>query len=124
MTHPKWFIVQQKGTKVRIIGVDTPESVAPSTYRKDNTDEGKTVSDVVKDKNKAGDTLLVEYDIQKTDRYGRTLAYLYFTDGTMVEDWLLSNGLAAIATYPPNVKYTDRFFELSHKAWEDKVGLW
>lgn len=115
---------EEKGTKVRIIGVDTPESVAPDTYRKDNTEEGKTVSDVVKDKLKVGDTVFIEYDVQQQDRYGRTLAYVYFADGTMVEDWLLTEGLANVATYPPNVKYSERFVELAHTAWENKVGLW
>lgn len=111
-------------TKVRLIGVDTPESVAPSDYRKDNTEEGKEVSDIVKDKITAGTTLYVEYDVSPTDKYGRHLAYLYFEDGTMVQDWLLNNGYANIATYPPNVKYVDHFKELAHKAYENKVGLW
>lgn len=115
---------EEKGTKVRLIGVDTPESVAPDTYRKDNTEEGKTVSDVVRDKLKAGDTVLIEYDVQKEDKYGRTLAYVYMSNGTMVEEWLLSEGLANAATYPPNVKYSDHFQELAHNAWENKVGLW
>ena len=111
-------------TRVRLIGVDTPESVAPSTYRKDNTEEGKTVSEIVKDKIKAGDTLYIEYDVGKTDKYDRTLAYVYFEDGTMVQDWLLKNGYANVATYPPNVKYADHFVELAHTAAENKVGLW
>ena len=115
---------EKKGTKVRIIGVDTPESVAPAEYRKDNTEEGKTVSDVVKNKLKAGDTVLVEYDVQREDKYGRTLAYVYTADGKMVEDWLLESGLANVATYPPNVKYAEHFQELAHKAWESKTGLW
>ena len=115
---------EEEGTKVRLIGVDTPESVAPDTYRKDNTEEGKTVSDVVKDKLKAGDTVLIEYDVQREDRYGRTLAYVYLSNGTMVEEWLLSEGLANTATYPPNVKYSDHFQELAHNACENKVGLW
>lgn len=111
-------------TRVRLIGVDTPESVAPSTYRKDNTEEGKTVSEIVKDKIKAGDTLYIEYDVGKTDKYDRTLAYVYFEDGTMVQDWLLKNGYANVATYQPNVKYADHFVELAHTAAENKVGLW
>lgn len=115
---------EEKGTKVRLIGVDTPESVAPDTYRKDNTEEGKTVSDIVRDKLKAGDTVLIEYDVQKEDKYGRTLAYVYMSNGTMVEEWLLSEGLANTATYPPNVKYSDHFQELAHNAWENEVGLW
>ena len=115
---------EEKGTKVRIIGVDTPESVAPAEYRKDNTEEGKTVSDVVKNKLKEGSTVLVEFDAQREDKYGRTLAYVYMSDGKMVEDWLLESGLANVATYPPNVKYADHFQELAHEAWENKVGLW
>lgn len=115
---------EEKGTKVRIIGVDTPESVAPAEYRKDNTEEGKTVSDVVKSKLKEGSTVLVEFDAQREDKYGRTLAYVYMSDGKMVEDWLLESGLANVATYPPNVKYADHFQELAHEAWENKVGLW
>lgn len=115
---------EEKGTKIRIIGVDTPESVAPSTYYKENTEEGATVKDIVKNEIKEGDTLLIEYDVQKNDKYGRTLAYLYFTDGTMVEDWLLNKGYANVATYPPNVKYADHFQELAHQAATNKIGLW
>ena len=47
-----------------------------------------------------------------------------FEDGTMVQDWLLENGYANTATYPPNVKHADHFAELAHTAAEQKVGLW
>lgn len=110
--------------KVRLIGVDTPESVAPSDYRTENTEEGKEVSQIVKEKFQDIDTVYVEYDVSPTDKYGRTLAYVYFEDGTMVQDWLLENGYANTATYPPNVKHADHFAELAHTAAEQKVGLW
>lgn len=110
--------------KIRLIGVDTPESVAPADYRKENTAEGKEISDIVKDKIIEGDILYIEYDIQETDRYGRTLAYLYFPDGTMIQEWLLSNGYANAVTYPPNVKYSEHFSVLAHTAMENNIGLW
>lgn len=110
--------------KVRLIGVDTPESVAPDSYCKDNTSEGTEVSEIVKNKISAGDMLYYEYDAQKTDKYGRTLAYLYFEDGKMVEEWLLENGYANTATYPPNVRYSERFTALAHEAAENGIGLW
>ena len=116
--------IENTETKVRLIGVDTPESVAPESYYTDNTQEGKTVSDIVRDKLQKGDLLYLEYDVSKTDKYGRTLAYVYFSDGIMVQEWLLNEGLANVATYPPNVKYADRFAELAHKAAESKTGLW
>lgn len=109
---------------VRLIGVDTPESVAPSAYNKENTEEGKLVSDIVKEKFLEGDTLFLEYDVSPTDKYGRTLAYVYMEDGTMIQDWLLQNGYARTATYPPNVKYADHFSEVQHEAAESKTGLW
>ena len=109
---------------VRLIGVDTPESVAPEDYYKDNTKEGKMVSDIVKEKLKEGDRLSVEYDVQTEDKYGRTLAYLYFSDGTMVQDWLLQNGYAQTMTIQPNSKYAEHFAEIQHRAAENGAGIW
>ncbi len=118
------ILINDTETRVRLIGVDTPESVAPDNYSKENTSEGKDITDVVKDKIREDDILYIEYDVRETDKYGRTLAYLYFPDGTMVQEWLLENGYANIATYPPNVKYAEHFKELAQTAAENKVGLW
>lgn len=109
---------------VRLIGVDTPESVAPETYEKSNTSEGAKVSEIVKEKIKPGDKLYLEYDISQTDKYGRTLAYLYFENGVMVQEWLLENGYAQTMTIQPNSKYAERFANIQHNAAENKVGLW
>lgn len=111
-------------TTIRLIGVDTPESVAPEEYSKENTQEGIDVSNIVKDTIKAGDTLLVEYDVGRTDTYGRTLAYLYFESGVMVQEWLLSNGYAQVMTVQPNVKYADHFVTMERVAMNSKLGLW
>ena len=109
---------------IRLIGVDTPESVAPEEYEKENTAEGKKISEIVKSKLQKGDTLSVEYDVQKEDKYGRALAYLYFSDGKMVQDWLVESGYAQMMTIQPNSKYAEHFAELQHTAAENKVGLW
>lgn len=118
------MIIDDKETTVRLIGVDTPESVAPSEYSKENTSEGKTISEIVKKKLQPGDVLYVEYDAAQIDKYGRTLAYLYFEDGLMVQEWLLQNGYAQVMTVQPNSKYAERFAEIQHKAAVDKNGLW
>lgn len=109
---------------VRLIGVDTPESVAPESYRKENTAEGAKVSELVKEKISIGDTVYLEYDISGTDRYGRTLAYVYFSDGTMIQDWLLSNGYATVYTLAPDTKYAEHFEELELQAQEQEIGIW
>ena len=113
-----------KEITVRLIGVDTPESVAPDEYYKDNTNEGREVSAIVKDKLKEGDKLSVEYDVQTEDKYGRTLAYLYLSDGQMIQEWLLTNGLAQVMTIQPNCKYAEYFITLQQEAIDNNIGLW
>ena len=118
------LLIDGEETTVRLIGVDTPESVAPDEYSKENTSEGKMISETVKQKIRSGDTLYVEYDVQQTDKYGRTLVYIYFEDGEMVQEWLLKNGFAEVMTVQPNSKYAERFSEVQSVAVENKVGLW
>lgn len=114
----------EKEVKVRLIGINTPESVAPETYRTENTAEGKKVSDLVKEKVQEGDKLYLEYDVSETDKYGRILAYVYFPDGTMMQDWLLENGYAEIYTLKPDTKYAEHFAELEQQAKEQNIGIW
>lgn len=115
--------IDGKETKIRLIGVDTPESVAPEGY-KENTESGKLISSIVKDYLKEGDKLIIEYDIGRTDTYGRTLAYLYLPSGTMIQEWLLQNGYAQVMTIQPNSKYADIFIEIEKQAMENKLGIW
>lgn len=114
--------------KVRLIGVDTPESVAPQSYTdatgKENTEVGEYISEIMKDVIKEGDTLLLEFDVDMYDKYDRVLAYAYFDDGEMVQDFLLSNGLAQVMTIQPNVKYSDHFVAVQQIAIENGIGIW
>lgn len=116
-------IVVTKGDetfKVRLIGVDTPESVHPNKEK--NTEFGKIASNYTKEKllNKE---VKLELDVQEKDKYGRALAYVYI-DGVMFNKMLLESGMAQIATYPPNVKYVEEFKEIEQRARNNKVGLW
>jgi micrococcal nuclease len=70
-----------------------------------------------------GKKVSLEFDVQKRDRYGRILAYVY-VDGFMVNEWLVANGYARVATFPPNVKYAERFRTLEREARKQKLGLW
>lgn len=109
-----------KDEKVRLIGVDTPESVHPNETK--NTEEGIKTSEYTK-KRLTGKTVELELDVQERDKYGRILAYVYI-DGEMYNKELLKLGYAKLATYPPNVKYVDDFTKLQKEARENKVGLW
>lgn len=105
---------------LRLIGVDTPESV--HLDKKKNIPEGKIASDYTKDRLE-GKEIKLEFDVQARDKYGRLLAYVYI-DGKMYNEELLEKGYARLATYPPNVKYVDNFTKIQSKAIKSKKGFW
>lgn len=105
---------------VRLIGIDTPESVHPDAAK--NVIEGKTASDYTKALIE-GKEVTLEFDVEQRDRYGRLLAYVYL-NGVMVNKTLLQEGYAQVSTYPPNVKYVDDFTSIQRVARENNKGLW
>ncbi len=107
--------------KVRLIGVDSPE--ARNTGRTRIEYFGKESSDFAK-KVLTGQRVRLEYDVQRLDRYKRTLAYVYLEDGTFFNELLVKEGFATVATYPPNVKYAGHFLEVQNNARNSKKGLW
>jgi len=106
--------------KVRLIGVDTPETVHP---QKEVEYYGKEASDFTKSMLE-GKEVYLEYDVQPTDKYGRTLAYVWLSDGTLFNELLVLKGFAQVSTYPPNVKYVERFTMAQKQAIEANADLW
>ena len=106
-------IVLENGTRIRYIGINTPERGKP--FYKEATEANRELVE--------GKKVRLEYGFQN-DPYKRTLAYVYLDDGTFVNAWLVENGFARVSTYPPNVKYQDKFTELKRQAKEEKRGLW
>jgi len=70
-----------------------------------------------------GKRVKLEYDWQRKDRYGRTLAYVYLDDGTFLNAEIIKQGYGfAYTKYP--FKYLDEFRELQKEARLNKRGLW
>ena len=110
--------------RVRMIGVNTPESVAPDETS--NNEYGKIASDFTKEK-LSDKNVWLEYDIEKEDKYGRDLAYVYYEeDGQMkmFNKTLLEIGYAEVMIIEPNSKYSETFFETMSGAVKNKVGFW
>ncbi len=114
--------IDYQGTeeKVRLIGIDTPESVHPNPEK--NVPYGKVATEYTKAFIGENDVYL-EFDVQERDQYGRLLAYVFVND-TMLNKALVEHGHAKAATFPPNVAYENDFVELERKAREEKIGLW
>ena len=107
-------------TTVRLIGIDAPESVHPDEEK--NTAEGEQASLWLK-QYIAGKRVTLEYDQELNDRYGRTLAYVY-VDNMMLEDALLTMGLARTLTMEPNIRYQHHFEMLEKEARDNGSGFW
>jgi micrococcal nuclease len=105
--------------KVRLIGIDTPESVKPGTpvqcYAKAASAETERLLD--------GRRVTLRFDAERRDRYGRLLAYVY-RDGLFVNAELVERGYARTLTIPPNVAHADLFARLARDARERGRGLW
>ena len=110
-----------KGIKVRLIGIDAPES--RDIRNKEATELGKEATTYLENLI-GGEKIRLEYDAGRYDRYGRTLAYAYLADGTFINAKLVRDGFATVMTVPPNVKYADTFLKLERKARNQKRGMW
>lgn len=110
-----------KGLKIRLIGVDAPET--RKTARKDVGYYGAEAKIYLTSLLENAEVRL-EYDVDKTDRYGRTLAYVYLRDGTFVNAELVKRGYAMVMTVPPNVMFADKFVHLQRQARKKERGLW
>lgn len=109
-----------KEIKVRLIGIDTPETVKPNTPVQPY---GKEASNYSK-QHLNGKDVYLEYDKEKEDRYGRTLAYVWLNENTMYNEELVKNGLAREKYFSPNGKYRHLFEKDEQQAKKDKVNLW
>lgn len=65
----------------------------------------------------------LEFDVERTDRYDRLLAYVY-KGSEMFNETLLEEGYAQVATFPPNVRYVDRFLAAQKGTRVAPLGLW
>ncbi|QFT90823.1 SPBc2 prophage-derived endonuclease YokF precursor [Bacillus sp. THAF10] len=116
------------GRKVRLIGVNTPES----TNRTE--DYGKEASNYTQSKLE-GKQVWIQKDVSEADRYDRILRLVWLAiptndmDETEIRDKMFNadlviNGYAEPSTYPPDVKYSEHFVQFAREARENSTGLW
>ena len=108
--------------KLRLIGIDTPETVKPDTPVQCF---GPEASAFTKQLLPEGTAVRVERDVEARDDYGRLLGYVYRADdGLFVNLEIVAQGYASLLTFPPNVAHVDEFVAAARAAERANLGLW
>jgi micrococcal nuclease len=107
---------------VRLIGIDTPESVA-----EDRPDEcyGKEASERLRALLPTGTPIRLERDVEPRDQYDRLLGYVYrATDGLFVNQTLVAEGYAEAKAFPPNTTLHQELLAAQSQARSAGKGFW
>lgn len=117
-----WVQADGGRLKVRLIGIDTAETVAPNRPVGCFGPEASAQTARLLD----GEQVHLELDPSQgdTDRYGRTLAYVWLDDGRMVNELLVRNGFAVEYTYDDPYAYQAEFRDAQRQAQAADAGRW
>ncbi len=108
--------------KVRLIGIDTPETRGPGGLRECFGAEATSRAQALLP---PGTHVRLVRDVEPRDRYGRLLAYIYrASDGLFVNLTMAAEGYATTLTYPPNVAHAKELGAATRTARDSGRGLW
>ena len=110
----------REGDRVRLIGVDTPETVHPN---RPVERFGKEAAEFTRRQCEGRRVQLVFDPAERQDRYGRTLAYVYLEDGTFLNAEIIRQGYGFAYTRFP-FAYLEEFRALEREARAARRGLW
>ncbi|MDW3219216.1 MAG: thermonuclease family protein [Acidimicrobiales bacterium] len=114
--------IDGRSERVRLLGIDTPESVAEN--RPDQC-YGEEASDYLKALLPEGAAITLILDEEARDQYDRLLAYVVrSSDDLFVNLDLIEQGYAGVLIYDPNDHYESLFRSAEREAVAAGVGLW
>jgi micrococcal nuclease len=119
---------------VRLVGIECPEGTASSKARREAKKLGMTMTEYLKYGDEAAaltrrllpknGKFRIEYDVEKRDKYGRLLGYVFLSDGRMLNEELVKAGLAYLFPTEKNVKYKKRLLAALAEAKKYRRGIW
>jgi micrococcal nuclease len=112
-------LLLNNGERVRLIGVDTPETKHPQKPVEYFGREAYLFTKQMVD----GKEARFEFEGPKRDRYGRLLAYVYLSDGTFLNAEIIKQGYGFAYTRFP-FKHMEEFRKYEREARENRRGLW
>ena len=111
-----------KGEKIRLIGINTPETGQQDKPSQPMANEAKQALTALlaTSKYKVG----LRFGQDKHDRYKRILAHVYLPNGTNLQEQLLAEGLAAHIVIPPNTNHLECYQRAELSARQQHKGMW
>jgi len=121
----KWVVdgdtvVLSDGRKIRYLGINTPELEHDGHQAEPFAEDARRFNATLVDRKE----VRLEFDKERSDQYGRTLAYVFLRDGTFVNAEMLSHGYAFLLYHPQNRKYDSILLRSQRAAMLAKYGIW
>lgn len=112
----------QDGRHVRVLGVNAPE--VDHGNERSGQALGRESQLAAEEFWRANRSARLFYDVQRVDRYGRTLAHVYDAKGNSLAAHLLRKGLGFHAAIPPNLSLQECLVGQELLARKSAVGVW
>ncbi len=113
-------VVLEDGRKIRFLGINTPEVQHRDKTADAGGDEAKQwLIDKLKNTR-----VRLEVGVEKTDKYGRTLAHVFTEQKQHINLQLVAAGLAAVSIYPPELLYVNELVKAQAQAEQAGLGIW
>lgn len=119
--EPGGPLVHNATHKIRLLEIDTPETVAPGRPVQCG---GPEATAYAARRLSVGSTVYLVADREDTDRYGRFLRYVWTSDGRMYNLDAVRTGHARAVLFEPNDAYIDLLRAAESEARRDSLGLW
>jgi micrococcal nuclease len=111
------LLLEGRKYRSRLIGVDAPEMKQRPWGR-------RAKEHLIQVMRRTNWTVYIETDVERRDKYGRLLTYLWTKKHTFINEMMIADGYAVLFTIEPNIKYSDRFSKAEGRAREEQKGIW
>jgi len=113
-------LVLQGGTVIRLLGINAPEIA----HHGQSAEQGGWRAKQYLQKILAEQPVYLQYDVERKDRYGRTLAQVFLANGLHLNAEMLRHGMATLSIHPPNMQYLGELQAAQSSAAAGKRGVW
>ncbi len=128
------ILLNGESATVVLIGIDAPEDRKSLKAMDDAARRGKDLDTIISEGRRAtkhvkrivrrGETVTIEFDVKKKDRFGNLLGYVFLSNGKMLNEEIVRNGYEYPRAMPPNLKYQKKFQKAYREARSKMRGLW